>query len=166
MVFKRLCSRRLQSLRMGVQNGGARFAGVESETSETSETSMEPENTSQSSHASQYSQTHCAGMVSRMRLVSVQNEADRCPEWGSPLRGSGPACGSRECGIDKLKVMKTVCICPECPKCRDRNGRNGQNGQGEMSKTPMGPIGHIGPIGPIKEYAAQGVQNEGSRCPK
>ena len=115
--------------------------------------------TSQSSQASQYSHTHCAGMVSRMRLVSVQNEADRCPEWGSPLRGSGPACGSRECGIDKLKVMKTVCICPECPKCRDRNGRNGQNGQGEMSKTPMGPIGHIGPICPIKEYAAQGDIN-------
>ena len=63
----------LQSLRMGVQNGGARFAGVESETSEKSEKSMEPENTSQSSQASRYSQTHCAGMVSQMRVTGVQN---------------------------------------------------------------------------------------------
>ena len=38
-----------------------------------SEKSMEPENTSNSSRPSQYSQTHCADMVSKMRVSGVQN---------------------------------------------------------------------------------------------
>ena len=38
-----------------------------------SEKSMEPENTSHSSRPSQYSQTHCADMVSKMSGSGVQN---------------------------------------------------------------------------------------------
>ena len=59
----------------GVQNGEARFAGVESEKRGQVE-SMKPENTSQTSQTSQtsnYSQTHCAGQVSKMRVTCVQN---------------------------------------------------------------------------------------------
>jgi len=36
----------------------------------------------------------------------VQNERTGCPKWGETIENGkfGPACGSRECGREKLKV--------------------------------------------------------------
>ena len=95
----------------GVQNGVARFAGVESEKSEKSEKSMEPE--SIMFDGSLKSRSGCPkwghtgqnglrrGEVQETYMsyksyksheglcrTGVQNERTGCPKWGSPLRWS------------------------------------------------------------------------------
>ena len=67
------CAKWVSKMRLqGVQNGEARFAGVESGKREKRE-KYEPENTSRSSQSYQNSQTNCADRVSKMSLIGVQN---------------------------------------------------------------------------------------------
>ena len=75
---------------MGVQNGGARFAEVESKKRgqvESGKTRKSP----QTSQSSQYSQTHCADRVSKMRLRCVQNGEKPASRECAPLAGPANA---------------------------------------------------------------------------
>ena len=51
---------------------------------------------------------HYAQRHSKVSELLAQGEEQwiksRMPKWGKPASQDCPACGSRECGIDKLKV--------------------------------------------------------------
>ena len=103
---------------MGVQNGGARFAEVESKKRgqvESGKTRKSP----QTSQSSQYSQTHCADRVSKMCRTGVQNGGQKqTPQ----TKRTGEKSKTPICPIDpigRIWPIKSIVRnwCPACPEC-------------------------------------------------
>ena len=91
---------------MGVQNGGARFAEVESKKRgqvESGKTRKSP----QTSQSSQYSQTHCADRVSKKRLRCVQNGGMPASRECAPLAGPANA-GEKRGQVESMEPENTI----------------------------------------------------------